>query len=219
MEYAAAQGANYVLIANNDISVDPGMISALVQALENDTRVGIGMPKIYHYYGDRQRLWMIGGRWRKIPPSTKTIGRDAPDSEAYNHPRNLEYVPSCCLMLRGEAVGKVGGFDTGYFFYYDDWDYSARMRDAGYTIRFVPDARMWHKVSISTQNSEKPAKWWGYFGRSTVRFYTQHARPWQLTVFLLWFTLRETLKGKFQRVPPFWQGVREERMQSRISPA
>jgi GT2 family glycosyltransferase len=208
--YALKQGANYILIANNDIAVDPEMIRFLVRDLDDNPQAGIAMPKIYQYYGDRNRLWCIGARWRKFPPSVKMIGTNVKDEIRYTNPQELEFVPSCCLMLRREMVEHIGLFDTGYFFYNDDWDYSIRCRQAGYTIRFVPTAKMMHKVSVSTQKSHKPAQWWSYYGRSTVRFYHKYAKNWQLSTFIVWFVIREILKGEIGRIRPFMIGVLTE---------
>jgi GT2 family glycosyltransferase len=210
MEYAYHQGADYILIANNDISADALMIRELVAELDNHPEVGIGMPKIFHYYGDRNRLWCTGAYWRKFPPTVKMLGTNAKNSQKYSNPQDLEFVPSCCLLLRRDLIKRIGYFDTGYFFYNDDWDYSARSRKAGYSIRFVPKAILWHKVSISTQKSEKISKWWNYLGRSTVRFYRMHKKPWQLRMFIIWFVIRESIKGKFNRIKPFLAGVKTE---------
>ena len=219
MQYALEHGASYVLVANNDIEIDPDMIQNLVSEMNKDHQIGIGMPKIYHYYGDRNRLWCTGARWRKFIPTVKMTGVNAKDNENFTHPRDIEYAPSCCLLLRRELVESIGNFDTNYFFYNDDWDYSARARKSGFKIRFTPDAHMWHKVSVSTQKSDKPAIWWNYFGRSTVRFYQMHASQWQLEIYIAWFIVRESIKGNFHRIKPFLSGVNQARGGDIANPA
>lgn len=210
LEYALAHGAEYVLVANNDIVVDPAMLRCLVEAVKGTPRAGIGLPKIYHYYGDRRRLWCTGAYWRKFPPTVKMMGVNAKDSHRFSHKREIEYAPSCCLLIWRQVLETVGYFDTGYFFYNDDWDFSARTRKAGYSIWFVPEAKMWHKVSMSTQKSEKPARWWYILGRSTVRYYLRHSTPQALFIFTIWFVIRECIKLKFRRIPPFLAGIGHE---------
>jgi GT2 family glycosyltransferase len=210
IEHALKNGAAYVLVANNDIMVDPAMIGTLVRALECRPEAGVAMPKIYHYYGDRTRLWCAGARWRRFPPGVKMIGSGARDGPRFSTERDIDYAPSCCLLLRRAALEQVGFFDTGYFFYNDDWDFSARVREGGYRIRFVPAAKMWHKVSISTQKSDKPARWWHVMGQTTVRFYLRHATPWVCFQFTAWFVMRELIKLNFKRIPPFLAGVGHE---------
>ena len=215
IQHAVQSGAEYVLIANNDISVHPRMVLNLVTTLLGDSRIGIAMPKIYHYYGDRTRVWTIGGRWRKFPPTVKLMAYNAPDRPAYQVLRRIDYAPSCCYLLRREVVAQVGLFDEGYFFYFDDWDYSARVYQAGYSIWLVPDAKMWHKVSLSTQKSDKPFQWWQYMGRSAYRFYSKYCTKLQLILFSAWFFIREALKLKPWRSIAYLTGVFQEARLSR----
>jgi GT2 family glycosyltransferase len=210
IEYAVEHGAKYVLVANNDIIVEQNMLQFLVEALEGIPKAGLGLPKIYHYYGDRKRLWCTGAYWRKFPPSIKMMGVNAKDSPRFSYMREVEYAPSCCLLIKREVLETVGYFDTEYFFYYDDWDFSLRVRKAGYSIWFVPMAKVWHKVSMSTQKSEKPDRWWYILGKSTARYYLRHLTPQALILFLIWFVIREGIKFKPRRILPFLAGVGHE---------
>ena len=204
--HSLQQGADFVLVCNNDLLIDPAMVSQLVTALSGDAQSGMAMPKIYHYYGDRTRLWCPGAYWRRFPPTVKMIA-DVPDGPAYNRLQPIEFAPSCCLLISRRALEKAGQFDTGYFFYFDDWDYSIRLRRAGFTILFVPEAKLWHKVSVSTQKSDKPARWWRIMGQSTVRYYLRYTNLPTLLLFAGWFAVRETVTGKLGRVLPFLDGV------------
>jgi len=210
LEKALERNAEYVLVTNNDISVDKSLIRNLATALDNSRHAGMGMPKIFNYYGDQTRLWCTGARWRRFPPGVKMMGVNARDSSRFASRMWLEYAPSCSLMIRCEVLQRIGLFDTGYYFYNDDWDFSARLRQAGYGILFVPEARLWHKVSVSTQRSDKPAKWWYAMGRSTVRFYLRHSSPLVLAQYSVWFLIRETVKLRFARIIPFLRGIRHE---------
>jgi GT2 family glycosyltransferase len=167
------------------------------------------MPKIYHYYGDQRRLWYAGARWRPFPPSIKTVAMNQLDGPQFERYFTVEYAPSCCLMMPRQAVEKVGLFDPYYYFYYDDWDLSARFRAAGYEILFVPPAHLWHKVSITTVNSDKPARYWLAMGQSSVRFFLRHKSLPVLLLHTAWFVLRETAKLKLNRISPYLQGVRD----------
>lgn len=207
IEQALERGADYVMVMNNDTLVHPEMVAYLVQAYRDRPDTGMAMPKIYHYYGDRRRLWYAGARWRPFPPGIKTIGMDQPDGPRFDQYFNVEFAPSCCLLIPRAAIQKVGQFDPGYYFYFDDWDLSARFRAAGYEILFVPQAHLWHKVSVTTQKSEKPGRWWRSMGKSSVRFYLQHYSLPILLMHTAWFVLREAAKLKFNRIPAFTAGV------------
>jgi GT2 family glycosyltransferase len=210
IEYALNKAADYVIAMNNDTVVAPEMVAELVKAIQNHPRAGMVSPKIYHFFGDRTRLWCAGAKWQNFPPRIKLIGSNAPDGAEFQHEFTLPYVTSCCILMSREALEKVGFFDTGYYFYYDDWDLSERYRAAGFEIWFVPAAHIWHKVSVSTQKTNKPKKWWFVMGRSSVRFYLKYKPEMIFVLYTLWFTLRETAKLKpFQRVLPYLCGVGE----------
>jgi len=210
IQHALQNGAAYVIAMNNDTITAPDMVTELVNALQAHPKAGMVSPKIYHYYGDQTRLWCAGAKWSHFPPRIKLIGSDAPDNPQFQREFPLPFVTSCCIMMTRAALEKVGLFDPGYYFYYDDWDLSERYWRAGYEIWFAHKAHLWHKVSISTQKTDKPQKWWFVMGRSSVRFYLQHKTPLIFAFYTLWFVLRETVKLKFsKRVIPYLCGVGE----------
>jgi hypothetical protein len=58
-------------------------------------------------------------------------------------------------LLRTAAVREVGGFPVPYFLYYEDTDTSWRLRAAGWTVRYRPEAVVHHQHSATAdQRSE-----------------------------------------------------------------
>jgi GT2 family glycosyltransferase len=210
LKYAFDKGADYIVLSNNDIVFANDFLSELITLIEKNKNIGIAVPKTFNYY---KTTWLagIGGRWRRFPPSVKMIGVNTPDSKHFNAELELEYAISACFLVTKELINDIGYFDTGYYFYNDDWDFSIRARNAGYLIKLQPTAHIWHKVSISTQKSEKKEIWWNYFGRSTYRFYKKNRSTIELYLYIIWFVVRETLKRKFSRIQPFLTGVIHER--------
>lgn len=206
---ALRMGAEYILMLNNDTVVDPQMLRYLVDAAQSDPEVGILMPKVL-YYHNPEVIWAVGGRHRTFPPAHVIVGQNRPGA-AFDKPFYLEYALSCGLLIHRRAFEKAGLFDPGYFFYFDDWDFSQRVRAHGLKILFVPEARMWHKVSKTTRDANKEALFWKVWGESSARFYRRHGRPVFLSVLLhIGFLMtRELLKGNGRMLRYFWAGVRE----------
>lgn len=207
IEYALKDGADYVLIMNNDIAVQEDFLGELLKVAQTEAQVGIVQPKIYHYYGDQSRLWIVGARWQNFPPGVKLVGADHPDGPPFNQKFDLEFAPSCALLISRAALEKAGMFDHKYFFYFDDWDFCMRIRRAGFRIIFAPEAKMWHKVSVSTAKSDKPSKWWYIMGQSSVRYYASYKNLGILFVANVWFVLSEIIKRNFKRIIPYIAGV------------
>jgi GT2 family glycosyltransferase len=207
IHHALAQSAEYILILNNDILVAPDMLTELLRAARQHPDAGLLMPKIYHYYGNQNRIWCAGARWRKFPPGVKMIGTDALDSPAWESVKAVEFAPSCALLIPRQVLEKAGVFDPSYFFYQSDWDFSARVRKGGYSILFIPTAKMWHKVSITTQKSHRPARYWFTMGSGSFAFYLDYASKAVLVGYSIWFILREMVKLKWRRIAPFLAGL------------
>lgn len=207
IEYALKNSPGYIIVSNNDVIVEESFINEMVIESEKLSDAGILFPKIFHYPDDRTKIWTTGAKWRKFPPTVKMLGLGKEDGETFSEVKAIEFAPSCCLLLNPIAIKKAGLFDTSYFFYNDDWDYCLRVRNAGYKIYFIPTAKIWHKISLSTQNSDKPAYWWFQYGKSTRLFYNNHFNKLYLTIFSLWFLIRELIKLKPKRIIPFIKGV------------
>lgn len=208
-KYALNAGAEYILMLNNDTIVDPRMISSLVAAGQSNPDAGILAPKVLYY--DRPNvIWAIGGRYRLFPPAHVIVGQDL-SSSSFTKPGYLEYALSCGLLIHRRAFEKAGLFDPGYFFFFDDWDFSHRVRAHGLKIIFVPEAKMWHKVSKTTRQPGQEALFWKVWGESATRFYRRHGNPPLLSVFVHvgFIMLREALKGNLPMLRSFWSGVQE----------
>jgi GT2 family glycosyltransferase len=193
---------------NNDTVIAPDMIQKLLGHAETDPHAGILMPTVY-YYGTEDDIWSGGGRYRRFPPAI--LFNDRRKRKLREEVRLIEYAPSCGLLIHRRAFEKAGLFDPGYFFLFDDWDFSERVRAHGLNIWFVRDASMWHKVSKTTKGPRSNLYWYT-MGASITRFYRRHGRPvWlSLSIHLGYFILREFgWKWNWEFWPDFWKGVNE----------
>ena len=205
-QHALSNGADYILMLNNDTVIAPDIIDKLIEVAQSDPQTGIVMPKVL-YYGTKDQIWSSGGRYRTFPPAILMKYKQQDPSAV----QMIEYAPSCGLLIHRRAFEKAGLFDPGYFFLFDDWDFSERVRALGMHIWYAPEAALWHKVSKTTQGPKSPL-YWRTHGASIARFYRRHGRPaWiSVPVHLGYFMMREFV---FKRNQPylrdFWHGVQE----------
>jgi len=172
---ALRDGFEYVMILNNDTVSDPKMITEMLQVAQADHDCAIVMPKVC-YYPPKERpltrsdVWADGGYFRKFPPTIKL--KDNRSRIDFDNPRKIEYAPTCGLLMHKRVFDNIGLFDEGFFFFYEDWDYSERIRAAGLNIWIAPKALLWHKVSKAT--GKDMSFYWQQMGESTARFMNRH---------------------------------------------
>lgn len=153
MAQALSQGADYVLLLNNDTIVDPGFLSFLVERAESDPSIGMVGGKIY-YADQPNRIWFAGGTINLWQGLIAHIGIREVDSGQFDRPYEIDYVTGCCLLASRNCIEVIGELDESYFIYTEDADWCWRARLAGFKIYFEPRAKIWHKISASSGGSE-----------------------------------------------------------------
>ena len=211
-KYALAHGADYVFLVNNDTVVDPLCIPSLLAEAVAHPEAGIVVPKIY-YHADPTAVWSAGSRFRPFPPAVVMRKTRGPDDGRYDSSPVVQYTTTCALLVSRRFLEEVGLLDGDFFIMYDDYDWSVRAADAGFSIRFVPAAKLWHKVSKSTGVGTPNPFFWRHYGRSTALFFRKHRNhPWLTSpVHLLYILARILLEGTAYGFRPFLQGYREGR--------
>jgi GT2 family glycosyltransferase len=146
-------GAGYVLLLNNDADMRSPALAELRRALDDAGEdVWAAAPKIL-YRSEPGRIWSAGGAFEWWRGLSRDRGTDEPDRGQYDQPADIDYANTCCLLVRAETFARVGLMDEAYFMYYDDADFSARIRRAGGRIRYVPGAQVLHDVQASSGGS------------------------------------------------------------------
>ncbi|OGG26669.1 hypothetical protein A2960_00660 [Candidatus Gottesmanbacteria bacterium RIFCSPLOWO2_01_FULL_39_12b] len=195
---------NYILL-NNDTVVSSDLINQLVKYAKVDDNIGLISPKIYfepnyEYHKSRYQkkdigkvIWYAGGiiDWQNIHACHR--GVDEVDSKQYDLISETDFATGCCMFIKRKVIEQVGFFDTKYFLYYEDVDYSMRVKLAGFKIVYLPRAYLWHKNASS---SGKPGSSTHIYYQNRNRFYFgfQYA-SWRLKKSLFIDSLRLLIKG------------------------
>jgi GT2 family glycosyltransferase len=148
IRYALDQGADGVLLLNNDTFVDALFLDAMVDRLFSDPSCGIVAPKIF-YADTPDAIWFAGGEISMWTGTMRHTGIRRHDRGQYDTARPIDYASGCCLLTRRAVIEKVGMLDDAYYMYGEDADWSMRVRRAGYRILFEPRAKVWHRLSVS----------------------------------------------------------------------
>ncbi|MBI9062285.1 MAG: glycosyltransferase family 2 protein [Marinilabiliaceae bacterium] len=145
-----AASGKYILLLNNDTLVPPDFLKPLVDLLECDTSIGAVSPLIT--YTERPGVIQYAG-FTHLNPFTlrmKAIGHGELDTGQFKTVRETPFAHGCAMILPARIIQEVGLMEEKYFLYYEEHDWSRRIRKAGYKICFQPQSKVYHKESIST---------------------------------------------------------------------
>jgi GT2 family glycosyltransferase len=156
----ARQGtAPYVLLLNPDATLDADSLRCLLAAADADATIGAVAPRIEEPDGtldwSQRRFPRLRSTFAQafflhrlfpLAPWTDELVRDP---AAYQRPASPEWASGACLLVRRAALERLGGLDEGFFLYCEDMDLCRRLRDAGFDIRFEPEAVAVHAGGAS----------------------------------------------------------------------
>jgi GT2 family glycosyltransferase len=161
MRYALDNGADYLLILNNDTEVDKELINKLLMVAKKHPKAGAIAPKIYFAKGfefhDRYKkselgkvIWFAGGDidWDNVYGTNH--GVDEVDKGQFNKTREIDFATGACMFLKSKALKEVGLFDEKFFMYLEDADLSQRLKKKGWKVLYTPKTKIWHKVAQSS---------------------------------------------------------------------
>ena len=145
INYALDNNYDYVMLLNNDTEVDQNFISPLINCIENNNSIAGVQPLIMNY-NKRDSIWSAGGYLNKFFGNTTT-------NKSLEKKLNLDWITGCCMLLKTEVIKKTKLLDENFFAYYEDVDWSLRIKDLGYSLQLVETSLIYHHGSISSNNS------------------------------------------------------------------
>ncbi len=167
---ALADGVDYVFLLNNDTTVAPNLLEPLVKLMAGDETIGACGPQM-RYFDAPETVWSDGGSvdWRG---RSTLLGDGETANDPPDEPRDVPFVVGAGLIAPRRVWETVGLLDERYFLYYEETDWCARVRKAGYRIVSCPSAVLWHKISRSTGASSPLTLY--YMRRNILLYLSQH---------------------------------------------
>ena len=144
----------YILLINNDTYFKDFNIDLLIKRLESSDKIGIVCPKL-RFSWDKNPIQYAGFTpLTKITIRNKSIGFEEEDNGQYDKAHPTPYAHGAAMLIKREAIEKVGLMPDCYFLYYEEIDWSMMFTRAGYEIWYDPACTVYHKESQTTgQNS------------------------------------------------------------------
>jgi GT2 family glycosyltransferase len=146
-------GADYILLLNNDATVEPETLTEMVRVAQADAATGVVGAKLLQM-GAGERLESVGLRVDLRSGRLFETGFGEDDRGQYDQLTDVPAVTGAAMLLSRAVCEQLGGFDERYFSYLEDVDLCLRARRAGFQIRVAPQARVHHRGKGSTAGKQ-----------------------------------------------------------------
>lgn len=156
----------YLFLINNDTSFKDFNVQALIDRAESSPQIAIICPKIRFAWGNNPIQFAGYTPLSKITVRNKAIGFGEEDKGQYNTPHSTPYAHGAAMLIKREAMEKVGLMQECYFLYYEEIDWSMMFTRTGYEIWYDPACTIYHKESQST-GQDSPLRTY-YFARNRL---------------------------------------------------
>jgi GT2 family glycosyltransferase len=205
----------YVLILNPDTIIHDGALDQMVAYADRHPEGGAFGCRVVNEDGSYQEhvrpLPSIRTEWMR----TLRLGPLSRFSDWFNPgvyvgwkgdgEREVGWLAGCFLMIRGDLLKKLGGFDEQFFYYFEDTDLCRRVWESGYSVLYAPDIRITHLKGVSTKKRYP-------VGFTLDRYVTQYRYFYKIggrrgvrqcrTVCLAWLLTRRLGLGLMQLAAP-----------------
>lgn len=208
---ALQKGARYILLLNDDTIVSPAFLDVLVDAGEKNPDAGMLGPNIY-LYTEPQKIWFAGVKFDEqtgivsFPKAEKIV------ADELRKPEESDFITGCAVLVKKETIEKIGLLDERFFLYWEDVDWGLRAKKAGLKNLVVPDAHVWHKVSVSIGGADSPLK--AYHKTLSHLLLAKLHAPWTLNRLhrgffrdIAWLLLKATDPDRIKKAKAYFAAI------------
>jgi GT2 family glycosyltransferase len=211
----------FIHFLNPDTEVRPGAIIALADFLEHHASIGIVGSSFEQSDGsDWPIAFQFPSLWSELCQGLD-IGIVSRLFKRWLVPRQMarvaqrtDWVSGASMMVRTAVFARIGGFDEGFFLYFEETEFSHRALRAGFSTWYVPASRVMHVMgyttkvtSVATHSRRFP----GYWFESRRRYFVLthgNTRAKLIDIVAIgasWVGwLKRALLNQRHRVVPYW---------------
>ena len=213
----------YVLLLNPDTQIVGDALPAMLDYMEHNPGVGVVGPRLYYADGTLQpsrrrfptmmtafmessllQQWFPRNRW-----ALRYYLADVPDDIV----QDVDWVVGACMLVRSEAIERVGLLDQDFFMYSEEMDWCRRMVDDGWRVVYLPQAVVIHHEGRSS-TQVIPARHIRFQTSKIHYFRKHHGAPHAtlLRLFILFTYLVQLAGETFKYLVGHKRALRRERI-------
>lgn len=216
-----AYPASFYLLLNSDALVRSDALMRLLAAADAHPDAGLLAPALEGKDGTRQISCFRSHspaseliRGAATGPITRILKRYDVPLGPNPQPADIGWVSFACVLIRHVAFTRTGGLDDGFFLYYEDAEFSRRVRQDGWRIYYVPDAKVVHfrggsgPVKALSRAAKRLPR---YYYRSRTRYFRKiYGQPGLLAANLCWIAGRTVAAARWLAGKPVPQAHAHE---------
>jgi GT2 family glycosyltransferase len=178
---------------NNDTFVEEDHFDHLVRLLDGSPHIGGLSPKIRFAAPPRNIQYAGFTPLTPITLRNEALGYGHADDGSYDHPHPTPYLHGAAMLLKREAIERVGLMPEAYFLYYEELDWSTRLTRAGYELWYDPTCTIYHEESRSVGTRSALSAY--YHTRGRLLYARRNRQGWQRLAALFYLTVVATPKS------------------------
>lgn len=144
----------YLIFLDVDTRVFPGALKTLVRVMDQHSEAAIGGPKLFYGDGTLQlscrpfpsplNILLEGTFLRDSFPYSRFVKDYTMEEWDHAELREVDWMYGACLIIRRTILDKLGHFDEGFFYLYEDIDLCFRAKKLGMKVIYIPQAEVIH---------------------------------------------------------------------------
>lgn len=167
-------GCDYICCLGEAVTVEPAALDIMMRFMQSHPQVGMTGAKVYHKHMPHYiQQFGIAVDFKNFRANTLYADcADSPDlpSEVY-----CDAVSACAMMVSASAIRAVGMMPDDNFLYWDDTEWGFLMKQAGFEVAALADAKMYHSANPMRRCDNTKVNY--YLTRNCLNFFMKYTHP------------------------------------------
>jgi N-acetylglucosaminyl-diphospho-decaprenol L-rhamnosyltransferase len=189
----SASRGDLVVLVNPDTIVEGDFFQRVQSFFDENPAAGVAGPRVLDADGSlqlsaRKDVSMISGLLgrtsvlTRLFPENSLVKRQFPAVNAQDRPVAVDWVSGACMTIRRATLDEVGLLDERFFMYFEDTDLCRRVREAGWSVYYLPQIEVAHQAGRSTRS--RPCAIWRLH-KSAFLYHRKHGDHGPLNLYSL----------------------------------
>lgn len=171
---ALEAGCDYICCLGEAVTAEPSALKNMLRFMQSNPNVGMVGGKVYHkhmpHYIQQFGISIDFKHFRAV-----TLYADCEDTDTIPSVVYCDAVSACAMLVSAAAIEKAGLMPEDNFLYWDDTEWGFRMKQAGFEVAALSDAKMYHSANPMRRCDNTKVNY--YLTRNCLNFFMKYTRP------------------------------------------